>query len=96
MTLVDRVADRLADEVRAERPAAEAVPLEQRAPVLHVPGSARAAATSKWSPQQASSRPSKPQPAARAGELGERQVGPLAGEERDGPRHRSKHKLREL
>ena len=36
--LVDPVADRLADEVRADRPHAEAVPLEQLAPLLRVAG----------------------------------------------------------
>ena len=36
VALVDPVADGLADEVRAERPDAEAVPLEQLAPSAHV------------------------------------------------------------
>ena len=59
---VDRVADRLADEVRAEREAAEVVRSSMLALRLRSsPSSATAWSTSKWSPQQASSRPSKPQ-----------------------------------
>ena len=50
-------------------------------------GSATRLSTSKWSPQQASSRPSKPQRADLRGQLLERQVGPLAGEEGDGSAH---------
>ena len=64
---VDRVAHRLADEVVADRPAPQAVALQQLAPAGRVLAARPAPrSTSKWSPQHASSRPSKPHDAARA------------------------------
>ena len=82
--VVDRVADGLADEVRAERPDAEAVLLQQAADGLRVAG--------------IGDRPVDLEVVAPAGELEavvapardlrrelrDRQIGPLAGEERDG------------
>ena len=59
-----------------------------RAAPSRIRGRQTARSTSKWSPQHASSRPSKPQRGALGGQLLERQVGPLAGEERDGSVHR--------
>ena len=87
VALVDAVADRLADEMRADRPHAETVRFEQLAAAARVAASASAWSTSKWSPQQASSSPSKPQRRAARGQVLERQIGPLAGEQRDGTRH---------
>ena len=89
MARVDRVADRLA------RPGAlpiaqhvQAVALEDLAPAARSRRSPTApAATSKWSPQQASSRPSNSHSPTFAASSLERQVGPLAGEQRDGSCH---------
>ena len=84
MADVDRIADGLPDEVRAERPAAESVILEELLACPEVAGSAVAKAGSRWSPQVAISRPSKPQPAAFSTTLAKGKIGPLAREERDG------------
>ena len=87
MPRVDRIGDALADEMRADRPAAEAVPLEQVALRLHV--------------VRLGDRPVDLEVVAPAGELDaveapllqladeqlERQVGPLAGEQGDGTCH---------
>ena len=88
MARVDRVADRLADEVRAEREAVQVVALEQLldAGAVVVLGK-RTVDLEVVAP--ARELEAVEAPAARLlGEVLERQVGPLAGEEGDRSRHR--------
>ena len=91
MPCVDRIADSLADEVGAEREAVLMVALEHlldRADIARI-GERLVdfevvAPAGELEPVEA--------PAARfLGELFEGQVGPLAGEQRDGPRHRRRY-----
>ena len=89
MPCVDRVADRLADEVRADRPAAEPVPLEQLALRLHVAGIGDGPVDLEVvSPAGELDTVEAPGLELR-GQVGERQVGPLAGEQGDGTCHLS-------
>jgi hypothetical protein len=87
VTYVDRIADGLPDEVVGDRPAAEAVRLEQRAPLgavavlLQCPDDVEVVAPGGQ--LEAVEAPF----AALGRELGDRQVGPLAGEEGDGACH---------
>ncbi len=86
---VDRVADRLADEVRADRPAAEPVPLEQLALRLHVAGIGDGPVDLEViSPAGELDTVEAPRLQLR-GQVDERQVGPLAGEQGDGTGHLS-------
>ena len=83
MAGVDRVADGLADEVVADRPDVEAVALEQLAPLaaVRVVGE-RGVDVEVVAPAGELEAVEAPL-AGLGGELGERQVGPLAGEQRD-------------
>ena len=96
VALVDRVADRLADEMRAQRPAAEARLLEQRAPILDVSRIGKGLGDVEVIAPAGELQAVEGPDGRTLGELRQRQVGPLAGEECDGPRHRSYLKLREL
>src|SRR3954451_21828349 len=87
MALVDPVADGLADEMRAERPDAETVPLEQLAASADVAAVGdRLADVEMVAPAGELEAVEAPARAA-GGEVVDRQVGPLAGEERDGACH---------
>src|SRR6187455_1184359 len=86
---VDRVAHALPHEMRADRPAAEAVPLEQGALLVHVAavgdGPVDREVVAPARELGAAEPPRRELPV----ELVERQVRPLAGEQRDGSSHRS-------
>jgi hypothetical protein len=84
---VDRVAGRLADEMRAERPALQPVPLEQLALRRHVVRLGKRAVDLEVVAPARKLEPVEAPPAGLRGQLLERQVRPLAGEERDGPGH---------
>ncbi len=80
---------RLADEVRADRPAAEPVPLEQRPPLRRARSRSRRAPGRPRSGRPSTRARDRRSPSRRPrGELLERQVRPLAGEQRDGAGHR--------
>ena len=87
---VDRVADGLPDEVRAERPAAEPVALEELAPSLRVPVVGERLVDLEVVAPAGELEPVEPPLARLGGEVVDGQVGPLAGEERYGTRHRSR------
>jgi hypothetical protein len=83
---VDRVADRLADEVVADRPAPEAVALEQLAPPPAIPGIGERRSDVEVVAPAGELESVVPPARGLLGQLGERQVGPLAGEQGDGSR----------
>ncbi len=83
MTLVDRIADGLAHEVRADRPAPQPVALEQRSPLPRVPGLGNRALDVEVIPPARELETVEPPLRACARELLYRQVGPLAGEQGD-------------
>ena len=87
VALVDRVADGLADEVVADRPAAQAVALEQLAAAGDVAGVAQRLGDVEVVAPAGELEAVEAPAAAALGELGEREVGPLAGEQRDGTCH---------
>ena len=87
MALVDPVADRLADQVSAERPDAETVPLEQLAPSAHVAAVGDRLVDFEVVAPAGELETVESPPRAARGEVIDRQVGPLAGEERDGACH---------
>jgi hypothetical protein len=81
MAVVDRIADGLSDEMRAERPDVQAVPLEELLPTACVRGIGErlvdlevVAPARELEPVEAPARTA-------LGEILERQVGPLAGEQ---------------
>ena len=84
MPVVDRVADGLADEVRAERPHAEAVLLQQAADGLRVAGIGDRLVDLEVVAPAGKLEAVVAPPADLRRELRDRQIGPLAGEERDG------------
>ena len=87
MPRVDRIGDCLADQVGADRPAPQAVALEQVAVSLDVTGvGQRPIDLEVVSPARELDAVEAP-PSGAGGEVGERQVGPLAGEEGDRSRH---------
>ena len=87
VALVDRVADRLADEVVADRPDREAVALEDLAPARAVVVVGDRLGDVEVVPPASQLEPVEAPPAAFLGELLERQVGPLTGEQGDGTAH---------
>src|SRR5215217_3684627 len=86
---VDRIADRLAHEVVADRPAAEPVTLEQRAPAGGVAGVAHRLGDVEVITPAGELEPVEAPLGALAGELLEREIRPLAREQRDGSSHLS-------
>src|SRR5215218_1326023 len=84
---VDRVGDRLADEVVADRPDAQPVVLEQLALPGRVGRVAHRRGDVEVSAPARQLEPVEAPGAALRGEVGERQIGPLAGEQRDGTAH---------
>ena len=87
VTVVDRIADGLADQVRAERPALEAVALEQVALGLHVAGVGERLVDLEVVAPAGELEPVEAPAGGLLGQALERQVCPLAGEERHGSRH---------
>jgi hypothetical protein len=88
VALVDRVADRLADEVVADRPAAQAVALEQLALAPAVGGVGERLVDVEVVAPAGELEAVEPPRRALRGEVVERQVGPLAREQGDWPGHR--------
>src|SRR4029079_3978460 len=86
--LVDPVADRLPDEVRADRPHPEAVPLEQLAAALRVRRVGDRLVDLEMVAPARELEPVEAPLTAFRGELLDRQIGPLAGEQRDWTTHR--------
>ena len=87
MTAVDRVADRLAHEVVADRPAVEAVALEDLAPAGAVGRIGQRLRDVEMIPPAGQLEAIELPLTALGGQLLEREVGPLAGEQRDGSCH---------
>ena len=87
MALVDRVADGLADEMRADRPHAEAVRLEQLAAAARVAAVGDRLVDLEVIAPAGELEAVEPPAGAARGEVGEREVGPLAGEQRERTRH---------
>ena len=87
VALVDRIAHALADEVVADRPAAEPVALEQLAPAGRVAGVAHRLGDVEVIAPARQLEPVEAPLGALAGELVDRQVGPLPGEQRYGSCH---------
>jgi hypothetical protein len=87
VALVDRVAHRLADEVRADRPALEPVLLEQLALLAEVVGLSQRPVDLEVVAPAGELQPVESEGRGLAGQVLKRQVGPLAREERDWPRH---------
>jgi hypothetical protein len=85
--VVDRVAHRLADEVVPDRPALQPVALEQLAPRTHVAGLGERAVDLEVVAPAGQLEPVEAPLGAAGGELLQRKVGPLAGEQGDGSRH---------
>ena len=85
---VDRIADRLADEVVADRPDVQAVALEQLAPLAAVGVVGERGVDVEVVAPAGELEAVEAPGAGLRGELGEREVGPLAGEQRDGSWHR--------
>ncbi len=94
MAGVDAVADRLADEMRAERPAAEAVLLEEAALLATVRLVRERAIDLEVVAPAGELQPVEAPGATPLGEIRERQVGPLAGEQGDGTGHGSPPRTR--
>ena len=93
MPLVDPVADGLADQVRAERPAPELVPLQELADAAAVAVvGERPVDLEVVAPASKLEAVVAPAVALRR-KIRKRQVGPLAGEQRDGT-GRARHALR--
>lgn len=88
MALVDPVADRLPGEVRPQCPAAEPMALEQFAPVPGVGVVGQRPIDLEVVTPAGELEPVEAPFSRHLGELTERQVGPLAGEKRDGSGHR--------
>jgi hypothetical protein len=85
---VDRIAHGLADEVRAEGPASEAVPAEQLSALAEVGRVGERLVDLEVVAPARELEPVEAPAADLLRQLRERQVGPLAGEERDRTRHR--------
>ena len=94
MALVDPVADRLADEMSADRPDVEVVALEDLAtrPAVGLVGE-RLVDLEVVAPAGELEAVEAPAAGLR-GEILDRQVGPLAGEQRDGTGHRLSYVVR--
>ena len=89
MSRVDRVAHALADEVRADGEAVQVVAFEHLLDLPHVAVfGERAVDLEMVAPARELEAVEAPSP-GRPRELLDRQVGPLAGEERDRPRHQA-------
>ena len=89
MPLIDRIADTLTDEVRADRMDLQPVPLEDVAPRVDVPRiGKRLVDLEMIAPAGQLEAVEAPRTRFRS-ELLDRQVGPLAGEERNRPRHQA-------
>ena len=88
MTRVDAVTDGLADEVRSERPAPEAVPLEELPSFAAVGVVHQRAVDLEVIAPAGEFEPVEPPAGAGGREIGDRQVRPLAGEQRDRSGHR--------
>ena len=89
MPLINRIADTLTDEVRADRVDLQPVPFENVAPRVDVPGiGKRLVDFEVVAPASQLEAVEAPRTRLRS-ELLDRQVGPLAGEERDRPRHQA-------
>src|SRR5207248_6015091 len=85
--LVDPVADGLPDEMCADRPDVQAVPLEQGAPIPGVAGIGDCLINLEVVAPAGQLEPVEAPARAARGQLVEGEVGPLAGEQRDGTRH---------
>ena len=86
--LVDAVADRLADEVRADRPDVEPVALEELAVRAAVAVVGERLVDLEVVAPAGELEPVEAPVAGLRGEVLERQIGPLAGEQGDGTGHR--------
>jgi hypothetical protein len=84
---VDRIAHRLADEVGAQRPAAQSVAFEQLAPAARVLGLGQRAVDLEVVPPARELQPVVAPRRALARQLLERKVRPLPGEQRDRSGH---------
>ena len=84
---IDPVADRLADEMRTDRPDAEPVALEQLAPALGVRRVGDRLLDLEVIAPAGQLEPVEAPAGATGRELVDRQIGPLTGEESDGTRH---------
>ena len=88
MARVDAIADGLPDEVRAERPALESVPLEELPPLAAVGVVRERAVDLEMVAPAGELEPVEPPGGAGGGEIGDGQVGPLPREQRDRSGHR--------
>ena len=96
VALVDRVADRLADEMRAEREAVQVVALEHLLDAADVVVLGERPVDLEVVAPAGELEAVEAPAAGLLGQLLERQVGPLAGEEGDGSRHRSDLTMRRI
>jgi hypothetical protein len=91
MPCVDRIADGLADEVRAQGEAVQVVALEHLLDGAGVTRLGERLVNLEMVAPAGELEPVEAPPARLLGQLLERQIGPLTGEERDGPRHRKRY-----